>query len=151
MTDFLLFIHSWLRWIILIMAIILIYKGFRGWQGNKLYTTGDNKLSVIFVGLFHLQVLMGLVMYFYSSPITTSAMDNFGEAMSNSGIRFWAVEHIFTMILAAVFVQIGRTKSKKARTDIGKHKAVAIYYLVGLILVLLRIPWNEGDRLIRSF
>lgn len=150
MNDFLIFLHSWLRWIILLLGLIVLIRSYAGLGSNKLFTNGDNKRSAIFVGLFHLQVLIGLILYFFVSPIIDSAFENFGGAMKNSELRFWAVEHILTMIIAAVLIQIGRSKSKKARYDKNKHKFIAIYYTIGLILVLLRIPWNEAERLFRG-
>ena len=150
MTDFLLFLHSWTRWIILILGLIVIIQGYSGWKGNKLFLKGHNTRSAIFVGFFHLQVLMGLIIYFALSPVVQTAFEDFGVAMKNSDLRFWAVEHGFIMIVAAVVAQIGRIKIKKAASDVLKHKATFVYFLIALILVLSRIPWNETTRLFRG-
>lgn len=149
MYETFLFIHSWLRWIVLVLALLVIVKSFLGWQGKKTYGKGDNALSASFVGSLHLQLLIGLVLYFFLSPITTSAFQDFGGAMKAASIRYWAVEHIFVMILAVIIAQIGRTRSKKAGTDVKKFKNATIFYLIALILILSRIPFNEAARMFR--
>ncbi len=149
MQDFLLFIHSYLRWAILFLGIYLIVIGFNGISSGKIFTKGLNVKSAIFTGLFHLQILIGLIMYLFTSPITQSAFSDFGAAMKESTLRFWAVEHIFVMVIAAVLVQIGRIKIKKASEDRSKFKAMAVFFLIALILVLSRIPW-DAERLLRG-
>ena len=149
MYETFLFIHSWLRWIVLALAVLVIVKSFLGWQLKTTYGRSDNALSASFVGSLHLQLLIGLVLYFFLSPITTSAFQDFGGAMKAASIRYWAVEHIFVMILAVIIAQIGRTRSKKASTNKKKFKTVTIFYLMALLLMLSRIPFNEAGRLFR--
>ncbi|MDH5396791.1 MAG: hypothetical protein OEX02_01505 [Cyclobacteriaceae bacterium] len=150
MSEFLLFIHSWLRWAILLLGLYVIISSFRGWKGNHPFSARNNKLSVIFTGFFHLQVLIGIIIYFFTSKIMEAVFMDFGAAMREGALRFWAVEHILTMVIAAAVIQIGRSKIKKGESDLKKHKTAFIYFLIGLILVILRIPWNEADRFIRG-
>ena len=89
-------------------------------------------------------------MYFFFSNLTQSAMENFGAAMKNSELRYWAVEHISIMIIALVVARIGRGKVKKGSTDKKKFKAMGVYTLITLLLVAMRIPWTEAERLIRG-
>lgn len=149
MYNPLLLIHSWLRWIFLILAIVVIAKSIIGWLGGKDYSKGDNALAASFVGTMHLQLLIGLILYFFLSPITAVAFEDFGAAMKNAEIRYWAVEHISMMILAVVIAQIGRTKAKKAKESIQKYKTQSIFFIIALVLVLSRIPFNESARLFR--
>lgn len=146
MAEFLLLVHSWLRWVVLLLGIYLIIAGFTGMSSGKAFDKSKNGMSAGFVGLFHLQVLIGLVLYFGFSAYTKTAFEDFGAAMKDSNLRFWAVEHIFVMILAAVFAQIGRIKIKKANDYRSAYKAMAIYFTIALVLVLSRIPWT-ADRL----
>lgn len=149
MYDILLITHSWLRWIFLLLAIAVIAKSYIGWFGGKPYTKGDNGMAAGLVGTMHLQLLIGLILYFFLSPMTTAAMQDFGAAMKNSALRYWAVEHIFVMILAVVVAQIGRTKSKKLTDAVAKHKTQAIFFTIALVLVLSRIPFDQAGRLFR--
>jgi hypothetical protein len=149
MYDPLLFIHSWLRWIFLILAVVVIAKSLMGWLGGKDYVKSDNILAASFVGTMHLQLLIGLILYFFLSPITAIAFEDFGAAMKNASVRYWAVEHISIMVLAVIVAQIGRTKAKKAQESIQKYKTQSIFFIIALILVLSRIPFNESARLFR--
>lgn len=149
MYTTLLFIHSWLRWIFLLVALIVIVKSFIGWMGNKEYAKSDNGLAASFVGIMHLQFLLGIILYIFLSPITEAAFQNFGAAMKNPAMRYWAVEHISMMIIALVIAQIGRTKAKKAVESLKKFKTQAIFFTIALILVLSRIPFDQSDRMFR--
>lgn len=140
----LLSIHSLMRWIIVIAGIYACYRAFTGWQGKKTYTSADNKSSLIFTLFCHMQLLLGLLMYFATSHITKAAMNDFGAAMKNSELRFWAVEHPLMMIIALVLVTIGRSKSKRAATDLAKHKTAFWFFVIGLLLMLAVIPWPFG-------
>lgn len=144
-----LYIHSWLRWIILLLGLIAIIKAYAGWLGEKPYTKGDNGISAAFMGTLHLNLLVGLILYFFLSPYVQTAFNDFGAAMRQPEIRFWAVEHILMNIIAVVVAQVGRSKAKKAVDTIRKHKLTAIFYTIAFILLLSRIPWAEADRLFR--
>lgn len=144
-----LFLHSWIRWIILILGLIVIFKAYAGWLGNKPYTKGDNAMSAAFMGTLHLNLLIGLILYVFFSPIVQAAFQDFGAAMKNPELRFWAVEHTLVNIIAVVVATIGRSKAKKAVETVRKHKLTAIYYTIAFILLLSRIPWGETERLFR--
>lgn len=147
-TTFL-FIHSWLRWIILALFLVTIIKSFIGMSSGKEYGKGDNALAASMVGTLHLQALIGLLLYFIFSPITTNAFGGDVSPMKDAGIRYWAVEHIFMMIVAVVVAQVGRSKAKKKTDSSAKFKTQAIFFTIALVLILSRIPWGEAERLFR--
>ncbi len=151
MYSSLLFIHSWLRWVVLILAIVVIFKSFSGWFAQKQFTKGDNQTSVFFIAFMHTQLVLGLLLYFVYSPLGSAAFEGgMGAVMKNGAIRYWAVEHITTMILAVVVAQVGRSISKKAATAVKKHRALAIYTFLALVLMLSRIPWDQAERMFRG-
>ena len=147
--EIFLFLHSWIRWIILVLGLVVIIKSYAGWFGKKPFLKGDNGLSAAFIGSLHLNLLIGLILYFFLSPIVESAFNDFGGAMKVPELRFWAVEHILVNITAVIVAQIGRSKSKKVIDDIRKHKLTAIFYSIAFVLLLSRIPWGEAERLFR--
>ena len=80
-------------------------------------------------------------MYFALSPITRAALQDFGAAMRSSGLRFWAVEHTFGMIVAVALVHAGRSRTKKLTESAARHKTAAICFVLALLAILISIPW----------
>jgi hypothetical protein len=135
--------HNLIRWILLILLVFVLFRSWTGWLGKGSYQKIDKITGGILVGFTHLQLIIGLLLYFVFSPITQAAFQNMGAAMKDANLRFYAVEHILIMIIAVVLIQLGRTFSKKAKTDEEKHKKVAIYTTIALVLILSRMPnWN---------
>ncbi len=127
--------HSGLRWLLLLFLVIAAVKALAGWFGKKPYAKSDNLIAIILVSLTHIQAIIGIVVY-AMSDIAKAGMANMGAAMKEPALRFWTVEHVIVMILAVVFITIGRAKSKKAATDELKHKKGAIFYVLALLLIL---------------
>lgn len=148
MYTFLLYAHSWLRWVILILALVNIYKSFVGSRSSLPYGKSEKGLAGAFLGTLHLTFVLGLILYFIS-PYAYQAFGGSESVMKNATLRFWAVEHAFVMLLAIAAASIGKTKAKKAETDAAKYKAQLIYFSIALVLMLSRIPWGESVRLFR--
>ena len=136
-------IHSTLRWLVLILSIIVIAKYLSGLLGNKAWKKSDNLLGIIYTSVFDIQFLAGLILYFFVSPTTKMAFTDFGAAMKDSQLRFYAVEHFSLMILALIFVHIGRAKSKKSSTDHAKFKLALVFFTIAIALVIAGIPWSR--------
>ncbi len=141
MYEILLSTHSYLRWIITILAVLVIVKAVLGLMNKTEFTNSDSKFGLFFMISCDIQLLIGLLLYCWASPITTSAFADFGAAMKDKELRFWAVEHITGMLIAWILVHIGKAKSKKG-TDIAKHKSALIYYGLAVILIIASIPWT---------
>ena len=139
----LLHLHNTLRWLILLSLVVTLVKYISGWVGNQPWKKTDNILGIVFTSLMDLQLLTGLVLYFFISPVTKLAMSDFGAAMKDPGLRFYAVEHFSMMLIAVVLVHIGRAKSKKAKTDSAKFKIATIFFLIALVVILAAIPWSR--------
>lgn len=135
--------HSGFRWLALLLAVIVAIKSLIGLFGNGKYGKLDNILAAALVGTMHLQLLLGIVLYAGLSPITQQAFQDFGAAMKDPNLRFWAVEHLTIMLLAVAGAQVGRTLSKKATDDAVKFRHQAIFFTVSLILMLIGIPWSR--------
>ena len=136
-------LHDTLRWLVLLSLVITLVKYTVGWLGSQRWQKSDNLLGIVFTSLMDLQLLTGLVLYFFLSPVTKLAMSDFGAAMKNSDLRFYAVEHFAMMLIAVVLVHIGRAKSKKAKTDSAKFKTATIFFLIAFVVMLAAIPWTR--------
>ena len=142
MYSTLLMLHNLLRWGVLFGGLYAITKSVLGIINKRDFTAAENRAHLIFVIFCHTQLLIGLILYFIS-PVVSEAL-NSGMVMKNPAYRFVAVEHIATMIIAIALIQIGRTLSKKATDAASKHKKAIIYFGIGLLLILSRIPWNKA-------
>ncbi|QNH63496.1 hypothetical protein [Hymenobacter sediminicola] len=143
MYSTVLLLHSWTRWLVLVFGLIALFRAFSGWQGRKPFVGADNGMGAAFVGSMHLQLLLGLILYFGLSPFGMKAFETAGGAVMKDPIgRFWGVEHLVGMLLAVVAAQVGRTLSKKAVDPIIKHKKAFTWFLIALLLVLVMIPWG---------
>ncbi|MGQ7870066.1 hypothetical protein [Sunxiuqinia sp. sy24] len=136
-------LHNTLRWLILLVALVTLLKYFMGWFSQKSWKKSDNILGIIFTAAMDLQLLTGLVLYFFLSPITNAAFQNFGAAMKNADLRFYAVEHFLMMLIAVVLVHIGRSKSKKAVQPRKKFGISLIFFGIAYIIMLAAIPWSR--------
>jgi len=136
--------HNLLRWLVLITLVLAVVFAFIGWFTNKSWTKRDKIAGMLLTLFMDIQLLLGLSLYFFFSPITKAAFADFGAAMKDKDLRFYAVEHILMMVIAVVLVHIGRAKSKKATTDWKKHRIAAIWYGIALIIILAGIPWERA-------
>lgn len=136
-----LMVHSYLRWLVLAFAILAVMRAIAGWHGKGLFTPADDRAGRAFTVLVDIQLLVGLLLYVALSPITRSTMTNMGAAMRDSVLRFWAVEHIFGMLVAVALAHIGRAKVRRLIDSTSRHKTAAIYYGLALLVILLTIPW----------
>jgi hypothetical protein len=141
MYPILLTLHSWSRWFVLVLGLLAVYRAYVGWTGNRPFAKGDNAISASFSGFMWLQVLIGFGLYFGLSPFGLNAMKQAG-AMKDPTTRFFGMEHVLVMIIAAALAQVGRIALKKAPTDVLKHKKAFTYFGIALLLVLLMIPWG---------
>jgi quinol-cytochrome oxidoreductase complex cytochrome b subunit len=135
----LLHLHSILRYVVLILVLLSILQAVTA--GSKPYTPANKKANLFALISCHLQLVIGLVLYFLSPNVDFSKM-------SEPTYRYWNVEHISMMILSIALVTVGYSKSKKAIEAKAKHKAIYVFYTLGLVIVLLAIftmkdrnPW----------
>jgi hypothetical protein len=130
MYGIVLIIHSWLRWAVLAAGLAAVARG--GAQGSS---TGR-----WFIMLLDIQMLLGLLLYFVLSPFTTAALGDFGAAMKTPQLRFFAVEHVFGMVIGIALAHIGAAKIKKAPAE-RRGKLAMIFYGLALVAILASIPW----------
>jgi len=141
MYQILLTLHSVTRWLVLLSLLFAIYRAYRGWLGNKSYTNVDNTARLFAVNIAHIQLVIGLWLYFIS-PVANYFLHNFKAAVHERQIRFFGMEHITMMLIAIIFITIGSAKAKRKTTDREKFKTMAIWFTIGLLLVFTSIPWS---------
>ena len=113
MYPLVLSLHNIVRWVVLILGIIVFIRALIGWIGNRDWTERDRKLGSFFTISIDIQLLLGLALFVFFSPLTRSAFQDFGAAMKVADLRFFTLEHTFYMVLAIVFAHIGNGMTKK--------------------------------------
>jgi hypothetical protein len=143
MYPVVLFLHSWVRWIVAIAAVAAVARAFYGWLGKKDWTKLDDQLGLLFSSSLDVQLLLGLILYIFLSPLTQAAFKNFSAAMSDATLRFFSIEHILYMVIAVVLGHVGRALSKKATEAVTKHRMAAILFGLATLAILIAIPWSR--------
>jgi NADH:ubiquinone oxidoreductase subunit 2 (subunit N) len=132
-------LHSTLAYIALAVLILAVINAIYGLLNKKLFTSKDLRLSLFALIFCHIQLVIGLILYFVSEK-GMKAFEIEG-AMKNSGLRLTMLEHPLINIIAIVLITMGWSKHKKQESQNGKFKKIAVFYALGLLLILLRIPW----------
>ena len=140
----LLLIHSWLRWAFLLAALYAIIRSLNGKISNKPFGKEENTAAKVLVALTHTMLLLGLALWFISPNVQQALSQGASVFMKDKVLRALVLEHPLTNIIAVILIQIGRIKSKKAYEDSSKHTRSLIYYGLGLLLILSKIPWGTS-------
>jgi hypothetical protein len=130
-------IHSTLAYGVLAVLVLAIINAFLGLSAKRNFTSKDRSISLIALIFSHIQLLVGIVLW-VESPIGKAGLSQ----MSNSVMRLTALEHPLINIIAIVLITIGWSKHKKGITSEAKFKSIAIFYGLGMVLILSRIPWK---------
>lgn len=138
-----LMLHNINRWIIVLSGLYNVYNNFSGWQSKKEWEKPDNIAKIIFVSAMDVQFLLGLILYYFLSPLTTEAFNNMAAAMKNPEQRFYLVEHLVIMIAALAVAHIGSAKSKREEDIEKKRKTIFIFFAISMVLVFAGIPWSR--------
>lgn len=139
----LLTIHNLLRWVFLAAALYAIFRSVMGLMNKGVYSKSDHTSGTFLIALAHSQLLIGIILLFVS-PVIQAAMQDMGAAMKDKALRLQLIEHPLTMIIGVVLIQIGRIRTRKAYADSDKYKRSLIFFGIGLLLILSRIPWTSA-------
>lgn len=139
--ELVLMMHSWLRWAVVVFAIVALFRGLRGWLGRRDFTGADRQVLRLFVVACDVQLLLGLLLYFWLSPITPKSLAALKAGMKISSLRFYSVEHLATMLLVIVLAHLAAVSVRKAATPSGRHRRVTMFLGVIIVLAAVGIPW----------
>lgn len=140
MYSTLLTLHSYWAFLTLLALLLATFNAISGYSGNRNFAMHkDLRISLFALIFTHIQMLLGLILYFVSPRF---AMWSEGGVMSDSLLRLLLVEHPFTNLLAVTLITIGWSKHKKQETSKGKFGKIALFYAIGLVLLLSRIPYS---------
>lgn len=144
--NILVILHSWLRWILLVLLLASIVKSLSGFTGKKALTAGDKKLWLFTMISAHTTLLIGLILLLFGRfGMLNTSLPEGTSVMKDSFFRFYWVEHPFMMIIAIVFITIGRGQAKKSSPDAVKYKKAFWFFVIALLLILAAIPWPSRE------
>ena len=135
-------IHYYWAYAVLIVLLLAVIKSLAGYFGKKDYDAKAFRVSLFTLIVSHIQLLIGLLLYFTSERFSLWNDLGVGEVMKNASIRLYLVEHPTINILAVALITIGYSKHKKKLISGTKYKTIAIFYTVAFLLILSRIPWD---------
>ncbi len=123
--------HSLLRYFVLLALVVVIVKSLMGLINRQPYGKLDNRLGLYLFIFTHMQLLIGLILYFVSPFVKFGS-----ETMSDKTTRYWSVEHLTAMLIAIVLITLARTTSKRMTDDSAKHKRMLIFNSIALIVII---------------
>lgn len=136
------FLHSYWSYLVFIVLVVATLNALIKYFGDKEFGAFDFRISLFTLIVSHIQLLIGIVLFFSAGYIRLISENGMGEVMKNPTLRSNIIEHPLTMIIAVVLITIGYSKHKKKLTSRPKLKTLAIFYTIALLLVLAKIPWK---------
>lgn len=140
MYNGMLHLHSVLRWIILLLLLVALFKSFS--DRNKAFTAGHKKVGLFLMISADMMLILGLYQWFAGDLGLKSIQANgMSVVMKNPMLRFYAIEHLVLMLLAISSIHIAYAYSKKNISDSLKHKRALLFYGLALLMILIAVPW----------
>jgi hypothetical protein len=134
-----LMLHSWLRWAALIFGVAATVNAFRH-RAHVSERPPGQRWDWLFMLALDLQALFGLVLYFGFSPFTREALSNVGLALRDPGLRFWAITHAATMIVALIAVRAGRVMAMTSSSP-ARRRGRYLCFAVAVAAMVAGVPW----------
>lgn len=148
MYSAILTVHSYLRYAVLILVLLVVLRYVAGLLSSRAWNDGDEAVGRWMIRVWDLQFLLGLVLYFLS-PIVQFGFANFGDAMGDAQLRRFLVEHPVLNLLAIGALHVGWIRARKAVSAQGRRVRALVFIGIAAVLVVVSIPW-EGRPLLRT-
>ena len=139
--PWILFAHSWVRWLVLLALVVTLARAIAGWRAQRPFAARDEAAVRAAVAAVDVQVLLGVVLYLFLSPIASAGFRDPGAALWQATLRFFTIEHPFAMVLALVALHVGNVRAKRNGADPIRHRTVLVACAAALVLIALSIPW----------
>jgi hypothetical protein len=133
--------HSGWAYLALLILVVAVVNSLIGMFSKKEFSSKDRKIALFALIAIHIQLLVGVVLYFVS-PNGLNMIKAVGMGGLTTESRLLALEHPLINIIAIALITIGWSKHKKLMTSESKFKTFSIFYGLGLLLILSRIPWK---------
>ena len=135
-------VHSYWAYLVLLVLTLATFNAIIKTLGKKYFGPPDFRISLFTLIVSHLQLLIGLIIYFVSPYFSAFSEVGMKGVMEDSVLRLYLIEHPLTMIIAIVLITVGYSKHKKKLASNKKFRTIAIFYALALLLMLSAILWN---------
>ncbi|RUT72322.1 hypothetical protein D0817_01545 [Flavobacterium cupreum] len=136
----LLFVHSAVRWLVLLSLFYAVIRSYRGYHSQSSFTKTDHLVRHWTATIAHIQLMLGIVLYSQSALIKYF-WNHFAEASKDLNTLFFGLIHLVLMLLAIVVITIGSAAAKRKTADSDKFKTMLIWFSIALIIIFIAIPW----------
>ena len=141
MYTALLTVHSYLRWLVLILALLAIARAVAGVMSKRPWSRADDVVAKSLVHSLNLQLVIGLIIYIFLSPFTGQAFADIGATMRDSAMRVLMIEHPVGMFIAIALAHIGMGRIRKSTDLVHRHTLALAFFALSLVVMLASIPW----------
>ncbi|MBX3102705.1 MAG: hypothetical protein KF690_09370 [Bacteroidetes bacterium] len=133
-------IHSLLRWGVLLSLVFAVCWAYRGLWKDRKFTAFSNRVRHWTATLAHVQLVVGFTLYF-ESPTVRYFWGHLREAVQDTEMLFFGGIHMLLMFVSVTCISLGSAFAKRQATDRSRYKTLLIWYAIGLLLLLIAIPW----------
>lgn len=134
-------VHSYWAYLVVLVVTLATFNALIGFFTKREYAPKDFRISLFALIVTHIQLLIGIVIFFVSPTIMWFKDVPVKDIMGDPLLRLYNVEHPFTMLVVVTLITIGYSKHKKKLTSTPKFKMLAIFYTIAFAAMLYMIPW----------
>lgn len=124
-----LFVHSVVRWAVVVFGVIVLARLLMGWLQRQSFTQTDSRLTRWFTTAFDIQILIGIVYLVWSG-------------LADGNWSRYRLEHAFLMLVALGAVHLSMRWRKAG--DLARFRNTFISFAAGLAIVLLGVALLPG-------
>ena len=136
MYKILIISHIWVSILFIVISVWVCVKSLRGLIYRLIYTKTNRRLEILFIILLYISSIQGMILYFFLDPQNKPKMLSYEEALKNSELRFWVIEHFCIMLFALFLSHIGLIFTSKKIPDFHKYKYASFYYGIATFISL---------------
>lgn len=141
MYTFTLTLHSWTRWLLVLVAVLTCAQSGWALANRRSYAKSDAALARGLAVLLNLQLVLGLLLYVRLSPVVRIGLSDFGTAMASSSMRFYVIEHQVAALVAIGIGHVGLHRARHAIDDQQRHRRIVLGVGGCLLMIIIAIPW----------
>ncbi|MFZ1693216.1 MAG: hypothetical protein WAT74_08480 [Flavobacteriales bacterium] len=128
------FLHSLLRYAVLLLVLVAFLVNLRGWLMNRPVIIWERMVTIWAMVSCHIQLVVGIALYGMNAKVFHNPEAGYYQ-------KFILHSHIGIMVLAIALVTAGRMLSKRTPDEGRKQMLIAVSYGIALALMLYATPW----------